>query len=244
MILGDVIPISVAELGGEPTGGTDGSLSPSISADGSVIAFTSDCVDLVSGDANGFTDVFVASVGVGGSITTILASREPGGTSANGLSEAPVVSGDGLFVAFHSKAKNIVAGDGNDAFDVFLFSMQSQTVQLVSKNSQGLQGPLALDSFNPTITSDGRFVAFESAASNFTVGDTNVTTDVFVHDTVLGTTVRVSVDTSGNQSGISKASVTPSISADGKAITFASVAAFVNDDSNGLLDVYVRAPLR
>jgi Tol biopolymer transport system component len=87
-------------------------------------------------------------------------------------------------------------------------------------------------------------VAFQSVASNLVPGDTNVTNDVFIRDRTLGTTIRVSVDTSGNQSGIGQPSIAPSLSPDGKAVAFATSASFDKGDSNGLRDVYVRAPLR
>lgn len=244
MLSGEVIPVSVTPLGDDPSGGADGSITPSISADGSVIAFASDCVDVVAGDSNNKKDVFVAVVDTGVVISTVLASPKLGGGFANGDSDAPAMSADGLFVAFQSDATNLIPTDANGTSDVFLYSMAAGSLELISVNSQGVQAELISNNLNPSVSGDGRFVAFDSVASNLIGGDTNVTTDVFVRDTFLGTTVRVSVDTAGNQSGITMPSSLPSLSADGKAVAFVSMASFVKDDSNGLLDVYVRAPLR
>ncbi|HZE97351.1 MAG TPA: hypothetical protein VE981_10015 [Planctomycetota bacterium] len=254
MVLGDVIPISVTAVGGDPTLGATsyGSVNPSISDDGSVIAYVSECADIVAGDTNGKLDVFVATVGGGGAITTVLASAAVGGGPSNGhsgdpqkfLFDSPKISGNGLFVAFTSAATNLVTGDSNTGnFDVFLYSVADGSLQLVDVNTQGVQAEASRDSSNPSISSDGRFVAFQSVASNLVDSDTNATTDIFLRDILLGITIRVSVDTAGNQAGIGQPSVVPSLSAQATAVAFATDANFEKSDSNGLRDVYVRSPL-
>jgi Tol biopolymer transport system component len=243
---GEVIPISVTSTGDDPTvDAVDGSVTPSISADGSVVAYASDCSDIVAGDTNTFIDIFVATVGGGGTVTTVIASPNTTGGVADESSFNPSLSGDGLFVAFHSKATNLIPLDTNDVIlDVFVYSVTLNTVTLVSKNSQGIQAETPADSQHASISSNGRLIAFQSVASNLVPGDTNLSSDIFVHDTWTGVTERVSVDTSNIQAGVSQNSFAPSISADGKAVAFTSKAAFVKDDTNGLDDVYARLPLR
>ena len=117
----------------------------------------------------------------------------------------PSISADGRFVAFESLASNLVPGDTNGVGDVFVHDRQTGTTERVSVSSAGTQGNG--DSAVPSISADGRFVAFVSVASNLVPGDTNGRLDVFVHDRQTGTTERVSVSSAGTQgngaSGIS-----------------------------------------
>jgi len=172
-----IILISVSLTLGHPTpplGGV-GSSAPSISGDGSRIAYVSDCTDLVAGDLNDINDVFVAIVGL--PIETRLASPSIYGGTAFGFSESPSLSTNGLFVAYQSDAFDLVALDTNFmAHDIFVFDVELQTVQLVSVNAQGFQGGPAEESFHPSMSSDGLQVAFESTASNLVAGDTNQST--------------------------------------------------------------------
>jgi Tol biopolymer transport system component len=98
-------------------------------------------------------------------------------------------------VAFHSRYPNVVPGDTNSAFDVFVRDRQKQTTERVSLASDGTQGNGSR--YNPAIEGDGRFVVFTSEASNLVPGDTNGASDVFVHDREAHTTERVSVTQSG-----------------------------------------------
>jgi Tol biopolymer transport system component len=245
-----ILLISISTALGDPSpGGFDvaGSSAPSISADGSRIAYVSDCTDLVAGDLNDIKDVFVAIVTpVTFAIETRLASPSfYFGGSAQGFSTSPSLSSDGLFVAYQSDAYDLVALDTNSSTpDIFRFDVELLTVQLVSVNAQGFQGPPAFDSESPSISSDGRFVAFASVVENLVEGDTNQSKDIFIKDLVTGAIFRVSVDTSGNPSGPNKNSNSPSLSADGAVVAFSSGATFVKGDTNGVDDVYVRSPLR
>src|SRR5215813_8861590 len=163
------------------------SSAAAISADGRFVAFESNATNLVPGDTNGLTDIFVNDHGAGG---TIRASVDSLGRQANGPSFNPAISADGRFVAFESDATNLVAGDTNGKRDVFVHDVTAGTTVRVSVDSLGRQsnGP----SFNPAITGDGRFVAFESDATNLAPGDTNRFRDIFVRDRQSGTTTRVS----------------------------------------------------
>jgi len=206
---------------------------PAVSADGRWVAFESWASNLVAGDTNGQYDIFVHDRLTG---TTARVSVGSGGAQGNLGSWGAAVSADGRFVAFHSHAGNLVAGDTNGGYDVFVHDRQTQVTTRVSVGPAGAQGNYA--SHLPAISADGRWVAFQSDADNLVVGDTNYERDVFVHDRQTGTTARVSVASGGAQANGS--SFTPAISADGRWVTFESVASnLVAGDTNGAPDVFV-----
>jgi Tol biopolymer transport system component len=228
---GTTTRVSVDSSGGQAD---DYSLQPSISADGRYVAFWSGATNLVPGDTNGQPDVFVKDLQTG---ATIRVSSDSSGTQGNGISLVPSISADGRYVAFVSDATNLVVGDGNGAADVFLRDLLTGTTTLVSVDSSGAQSNGA--SASPTISAAGRFVAFTSAATNLVQGDTNGWEDAFLHDNLLGNTVRVSVDSAGAQgNGLSRS---PSMSADGRFVAFQSAASnLVAGDTNGWDDVFLR----
>ncbi|MGH2682722.1 MAG: DUF6531 domain-containing protein [Actinomycetota bacterium] len=149
----------------------------------------------------------------------------------NGTGEFGSISSDGRYVAFESAASNLVAGDTNSKLDVFVRDRVAGTSRRVSISSSGEQGN-GHSGGPPSISGDGRFVVFTSQATNLVSGDTNGITDVFAHDLVTGTTTRVSVDSSGNQSN--DISSLPRISGDGRYVVFQSDASnLVPEDTNG-----------
>ncbi|MBP2235274.1 hypothetical protein J2Z31_001766 [Sinorhizobium kostiense] len=209
----------------------DRSFAPAISGDGRYIAFSS-FAPLVAGDTNGWPDVFVFDCQLG---TTTRASVDSAGGQANNFSIMPAISADGRYVAF-SSAGNLDPRDGNQALDIYMRDLQLGTTTLVSTDSSGNVG------FNgsvfPSISANGRYVAFESG-SNLVAGDTNGVSDVFVRDLQLGTTTRVSVDSAGSEAN--HRSSGSSISADGRYVAFVSSADnLVASDTNGQDDVFVR----
>ena len=167
--------------------------SPTISADGRYVAFASGAA-LLPEDTNDDYDVFVRDTVAG---TTSRVSVDSRGAQATGASDEPTISGDGRYIAYNSDASNLVAGDTNGAYDVFVRDTVAETTSRVSVDSSGAQATFGGDT--PAISADGRYVAFTSRASNLVAGDTNGTYDVFVHDSVMGTTRRVSVDSTGVQ---------------------------------------------
>src|SRR5438132_6325767 len=183
--------VSVASDGTQGNG-SSGLLSfafpPALSADGRFVAFVSFAANLVAGDTNGATDVFVHDRQTG---TTERVSVASDGTQGDGTSSSSALSADGRFVAYHSAATTLVAGDTNGATDVFVHDRQTGTTERVSVASGGTQGNGI--SAAPALSGDGRFVAFHSTATNLVAGDTNGAPDVFVHDRQAGTTERVSV---------------------------------------------------
>ena len=161
------------------------------------------------------------------------------GAEGNDHSIYPSVSADGRYVAFHSLATNLVPGDTNGVQDVFVRDRQSGTTERVSVDSLGAQGN-SLSEF-PSISADGRYVAFHSWASNLVPGDTNGWGDVFVRDCQSGTTERVSVDSLGAEGNYTSGFSRPSISPDGCCVAFESAASnLVTGDTNGEEDVFVR----
>ena len=230
LVLGVTELVSVDSNGNHATGESSGD---SISADGRFVAFDSDAVDLMPGDADGDRDVFVRDRASG---TTIPVSVDAGGNPGDADSQVSVLSPDGRFVAFRSLAGNLVPGDTNGEWDVFLRDLQGGTIERVNVATGGAEAHG--DSYVTSVSADGRHVLFSSLASDLVAGDTNLERDIFVRDVAAGTTTRVSVSSSGAQSdGDSHAGY---LSADGRFATFVSLATtLVPGDTNGVQDVFV-----
>ncbi len=160
------------------------------------------------------------------------------GTQANDSSYGPGISADGRYVVFPSDASNLVPGDTSHRRDVFVRDRQTGTTARVSVSGTGIEANGA--SGYPSISADGRYVAFQSYASNLVSGDTNGFMDVFVRDRQLGTTERVSVRSDGTQ-GDAGSATHLSISADGRYVAFMSPATdLVSGDTNESVDdIYV-----
>ena len=216
------------------TQGNGSSYYPSISSDGRYVVFYSTASNLVAGDSNGVHDVFVHDRTTG--ITTRV-SVDSSGTQANGISTYPFISADGRYVAFESDASNLVAGDTNGRFDIFVHDRTTGATTRVSVDSSGMEGNNNSND-QPSISADGRYVAFSSSASNLVAGDTNGWQDIFLHDRTTGATTRVSVASDGSE-GNSDSAIA-SISADGRYVVFVSRSTnLVAGDTNGGLDVFV-----
>ena len=245
--------VSVSSSGAEALGESAGA---AISGDGRFVAFSSWASNLVSGDTNGYGDVFVHDRVAA---TTERVSVDSAGSQGDSESSWPAISGDGRYVSFVSFASNLVPGDTNvchresgdsyNCLDVFVHDRETGLTERVSVDSGGNQGNNDSGSggrwgwgIRPAISGDGRFVAFSSLADNLVAGDTNGFQDVFVHDRETGDTMRVSVDSSGNQaSGDSRISpYGPAISGDGRFVVFESDASnLFAGDTNGHSDVFV-----
>ena len=222
--------VSVATDG---TQGNGNSQRPSISADGRYVAFYSEASNLVPNDTNGW-DIFIHDFQTG---QTSRASVASDGTEGNSHSDEPSISADGRYVAFMSGASNLVPNDTNNAYDIFVHDQLTGQTSRVSVASDGTQGNDG-SSWSTSISSDGRYVAFWSDASNLVPGDTNGFPDAFVHDRLIGETSRVSVASDGTQGN--RESYPPSISADGRYVTFESYANnLVSGDTNGYPDIFV-----
>jgi Tol biopolymer transport system component len=225
--------VSVSSSGGQ-AGGL--SFEPALSGSGRFVAFQSLASDLVPGDTNGVVDVFVfdrrsrrlerVSVSSSGAEAT-------GGTIAV---EPPWLSACGRVVAFPSDAHGLVAGDTNGVWDVFVRDRSRGRTIRASVRSSGAQANGR--SNNLRVSDNGRFVVFESEASNLVRGDTNRATDVFVHDLRGGETTRISISSAGGHGN--GPSSDPAISADGRFVSFSSEASnLVRGDTNHVSDVFV-----
>jgi hypothetical protein len=211
----------------------DHSMKPTISSDGQAVAFTSRASNLVPNDSNYYWDVFVFDVPTQ---TIERVSVDSSGAEANSGADDGAISSDGRCVAFQSNSTNLVAGDTNGKTDIFVHDRTTGVTERVSVDSSGSEANNV--SVDPSISADGRYVAFESVASNLVAGDTNSRDDIFVHDRTTGITTRVSVDSSGAEAN--KPSWSASISTDGAVVAFQSHADnLVPGDTNGRPDVFV-----
>ncbi len=226
--------INVSSAGAQATGGySDG---PSISGDGRYVAFESVASNLVDGDTNAGTDIFVRDCTLN---TTTRVSVSSAGAQAEGGDTASTdsyISGDGRYVAFESGQTNLVDDDTNGRSDIFVRDRDLSTTTRVSLSSAGDEGNGS--SRFPSISNDGRYVAFASGANNFVAVDINGDFDIFVRDRTTNTTTRVSIDSAGVQAdGYSEY---PFISGDGRYVAFQSGATnLVDGDTNGIADVFV-----
>ncbi len=209
------------------------STEAAISGDGNLIAFTSDADNLVVGDTNSASDIFLRDVAAQ---TTILVSKNSAGIQGDRDSTQPSLTPDGRFVTFSSKAQNLVAGDLNGFTDIFVRDLQTGITTRESLDSNGAEANS--NSGFPCLSADGRYVAFRSFANNLVAGDTNAAADDFVRDRQTGVTTRVSVATNGTQAD---ADVwIPRISNDGRYVAFDSYAStLVAGDTGGFSDVFV-----
>jgi Tol biopolymer transport system component len=219
------------------SGGAEGSghsYSPSISGDGRYVAFESNANDLVAGDTNPLSDIFVHEL-LGGT-TTLVSVDSFGVQDVPSSSSSPSISSDGRYVAFDSDAI-LVAGDTNGKVDIFVHDRQTVTTTRVSVATGGVE--VDDPSYSPSISADGRYVAFESIATDLVAPATNGNVHIFVRDLLAGTTTLVSVDSTGTEGdGPSRA---PSISGDGRYVAFESDATnLVVGDTLGFSDVFVR----
>lgn len=207
----------------------DESQVPTFSQDGTKIAFQTGGFGSVLGP-----DIIVKDL-VTGAITMVSSASD--GTEGAGYSTLPAFAAHADVVVFGSTADNLVAGDTNNADDIFVKNLATGAIQRVSTASDGTQGNGT--SFWAAITADGTKVAFVSSADNLVAGDTNGREDIFVKDLVTGKTTLVSSGSSGGSSNGSSA--TPVFSADGTMVAFASVASnLVAGDTNNASDVFVK----
>ena len=211
---GTTTRVSVSSSGGQAD---NGSYYPAISGDGRFIAFASDATNLVSGDTNGVSDIFLRDRQTG---TTKRISVSSSGAQGDDISDSYIaISGDGRFIAFASDATNLVSGDTNGVPDLFVHDRVTGVTERISLDSNEAQANNG--SGYPSISADGRFVAFSSSATNLVSGDTNAKPDIFVRDRTLGVTMRVSVNSNGVEAD--RGAQEPAISGNGRYVTFSSV---------------------
>ena len=203
--------------------------------DARYVAFNSNASNLVAGDGNGDFDIYLKDRQTG--ITTRISTDSTGAEAVGGNSFGVDISDDGRYVVFDSTTTNLVAGDTNSARDLFLKDVQTGITTRISTDSGGAEANGGSQA--PRITPDGRYVAFQSGASNLVSGDMNLVDDVFVTDTLTGIVTRISTDSTGAEGNNNSRSA--SISADGRYVTFWSDADnLVANDTNAVTDVFVK----
>src|SRR6266567_2186387 len=185
--------VSVGQGGAQSNGASS---FPALSRDGLHVAFQSAASNLVSSDTNGTFDVFVRDLLAN---TTRRISVGPAGAQDNGASLYPAISGNGRFVAVISDATDLVTGDTNGFRDVFVRDRLAAVTQRASVGPGGVEANNISVNL-PSISADGRFVGFDSSASNLVPGDTNGVQDIFVRDLQAAITTRVSRGAGGGQS--------------------------------------------
>ena len=231
--------VSVDDAGNQ---GLEPAFGASISNDGRYVVYV--------GRANIFTPGGEPSLGQSiylydrNTQTVDLISVDANGNPALGITSGrPVISADDRYIAFYSNSATLVPGDPRPVQglqDAFVYDRNTKTTERISVSDTGQlgNGDTGGNGNDPSISSDGRYISFESSASNLVPGDTNGNTDVFVYDRIMHTIERVSVTDAGNQGN--NESEHPSISADGRYVAFASYASnLVPGDTNGISDVFV-----
>jgi Tol biopolymer transport system component len=220
--------------------------SPSISADGRFVAFESLANNLV-GNLSRFSSSYNVFVYDRLTQTTVLASTDTSKqqSGGNGDSADPVMSPDGRYVVFTSTASDLVPNDTNQVADIFMYNLQSGTITRLSVDSNGNQanGASDLGFAKSAISGDGRYVVFQSNASNLVPQDTNNALDVFVRDTVANTTTRVSVNSNGEEpvgGYLGTKSYNGSITADGRKVVFMSNGKNMNSAGINTPEIYLR----
>jgi Ca2+-binding RTX toxin-like protein/Tol biopolymer transport system component len=227
---------TIGRVSTSATGGQGNGLSfwPAFSPDGLRVAFSSEASNLVLGDTNGVRDIFVKDL-MSGAIVRV--SVDATGSQADGPSSAPSFSPDGMRIAFHSDASNLVPNDKNGTPDIFVKHLLSGDIVRVSTDATGGQTNSSFGA--PVFSPDGMRVAFSSEASNLVPGDTNGVDDIFVKDLISGAIVRVSTDASGGE-GNNRSSY-PIFSPDGTRIAFQSDASnLVPGDTNAVRDAFIK----
>ncbi len=205
--------------------------------DGRWAVFTSNAGDLVADDPTGLQDVFLKDRSTGQLRLISRAWNAIGRPVGNGTSSSPALSTEGEFVAFASEAGNLVADDDNGVSDIFVVDVLASTIERVSVNSDGTEANGASTACD--LSQEGRYIVFQSAATNLVAGDSNASIDVFRHDRSTGITIRVSTTSDGDQK--TGDSTAPSMNGAGYLVAFSSMAALVDGDVNTTAtDVFVR----
>ena len=237
---GDVVdenwPQQIDLIGVSSSGvqGNLGSADPSISANGRFVAFSSDATNLVAGDTNFASDIFLKDT-VTGEVRRV--STDATGAQVTGISYGTALSADGQLVAFTSTGAGLVPGGGGGMPAVYLKNMLTGAIQRASADAAG--NAANSGSFSASLSADGRYVLFESTATNLVGNDSIGTGDIFVKDLQTGAIVRASTSAAGVEGNLASASVR--LTPDGRYVVFASNASnLVANDNNGHADIFVK----
>ncbi|TXI44780.1 matrixin family metalloprotease [Methylophilus sp.] len=213
----------------------DGAVVSTISANGRYLTFHSTATNLSAADTNASIDVYWKDTLTN---ETKLVSSSASGTVGNNRSWYASISTDGNLVAFESSATNLLPTNDNAYVDIFLKNMTTGAIQRVSTSATGIEGNG--NSENASISADGRYVLFESRASNLIANDTNGASDIFIKDLQTSAIQRVSTSSSNQQ--VSSESYNARFSANGKFVIFDSTSNnLVSGDNNpAVLDTFIK----
>ena len=230
-VAGTTIRVSVASDGTQANQDCD---YPTISEDGSTVAFSSRASNLVPGDNNGTADIFVHDLASG---VTERVTVDSAGNEANGLSFLGILSADGQQVVFLSTASNLIANDTNGFGDIFVRNRTTSVTERISVSTGGAEGNATCFPF-VDMSPDGRFIAFTSDATNMVFGDNNIHADIFLRDRLLQKTTRCSLTIGGGDPNNDCSN--PSVSRDGRLVAYTSSASnLVGADNNGETDAFI-----
>lgn len=211
------------------------SLNPKLNNSGRYLVFDSTATDLVADDTNGYRDIFIVDRN---SYSTALISLDKDGELANDDSLQPSITSDGRYVLYHSKATDLVDDFDSSAsvINIFLYDRSSKTTTQITLDTDG-NAPNG-DSTNGSISSDGKYIVFQSAASDLVAEDTNSATDIFLYKVSDKTITRISLDSDGNNADDD--SSYPCISSDGAYVAYQSLASDIfSGDTNEKSDVFL-----
>jgi hypothetical protein len=229
---GDITLASTSDAGVKGNGHSD---RPGLSNDGMKVAFISNASNLDPADTDGIYDVYLKDLATG-DIT--LASASDAGVKGNGDCFDPSVSDDGIRVAFWCFATNLDPADTDTTADVYVKDLATGDITLASTSDAGVKGS-GLGSLDPSLSADGTKVAFFSFDVNLDPGDTDTAFDVYVKDVVTGDITLASASDAGVKGNSS--SFSPSLSASGNGVAFASVSTNLDPgDTDINRDVYVK----
>lgn len=232
-----IISVEAASISSDEVLGNGLSLSLGMSLDGRYVLFTSESDNIVAGDTNAVTDVFLRDRTLG---TTTRVSVGDGEEEGDGGSALGNISSNGRYIVFNSEAANLVAGDTNGVADIFLRDTTLGTTTRISVNEADAEADDT--SYTTFISPDGAYVVFSSDATNLVAGDTNAAADVFLVTVATGTVERISVSSAEAESdGASGGYGMAYMSEDGRYVVFDSDATnLVADDTNAATDVFLR----
>ena len=224
------------ELVSKNTAGVKGngdSYFASMSLDGRYVVFRANSTNLDAADTDDTPDIFIYDRNAD---TLELVSKNAAGIKGNGFSSYPSINGDGRYVAFYTQSSNLGAGDTDHTPDVFVYDRDTDTLDLVSKNTAGVKGNSA--SLHPSISVDGRYVVFRTSSTNLDAADTDDITDIYVYDRDTDTLELVSKNAAGVKGNAMSAGAF--VSANGRYVAFYTESTNLDaSDSDEFADVYV-----
>lgn len=229
--------LTLVTIGSTGNVGDADTYAAAMSGDGSIIAFESIATDLVSGDDNGVSDLFIRDT-IAGTTTRVLGT---GGSQGGFSVDVYDISEDGTQVLFGTFSNNYVLNDTNDSTDLFVYNTQSGIIERVSVDSMGNEANGA--SQTAQMDASGRYITFESKATNLDPNDSTSLKDVFLHDRQTGVTQLVNYTRLNNHQDSLISAVSPCIAAQSNMIKIGFRSAHPMDfdeDIYGLYDIFAR----